>query len=477
MSDDTLKTGLNVSSAITSFDPQAVVSTVDAHLSRNLYSRLISIDDDGQMQGELASEFSWDGKSFTFTLKPLKTIDGHSIGAEDVYYSLLRIIKNGKSTHGNLREFLCTQYDTTKPLLCDGLKISGEKIVLTPSEPAKSTFLILLLASVDMSIIPKRAMDLNSPSWDVIDHRNTSGLYYVDSADSVGSSLWKINPNHFRSSTEHFSQIQIVPTQTGPDSANAFAEGKVDFMPTSAGITVSDLKRFEMQLSVHQSHPIRLVSVAFTLKGHRHLTTADRLTVGAHIRKAVQNRKNKENGADFSQIFPLQSDGALDRENVEAYETLLSSHLAHNPPRREIKLAVGASLYDDLKDALATLPWLKVERITKLPFSRPIAEQPDVTILPGDTSFYESLTMVHYYFTMGAFGRYESGVRWINDYMKMGDKSKRLPKLRELHKALLMNGDVIPLYLSSYFAVARPPVRMDISKFFAGTPMWKVYRK
>ena len=61
--------------------------------------------------------------------------------------------------------------------------------------------------------------------------------------------------------------------------------------------------------------------------------------------------------------------------------------------------------------------------------------------------------------------------------MKIVEKAKRLPKLRELPKSLLLNGDVVPLYISSYLAVARAPARMEISKFFAGTPMWKVYRK
>jgi hypothetical protein len=138
---------------------------------------------------------------------------------------------------------------------------------------------------------------------------------------------------------------------------------------------------------------------------------------------------------------------------------------------------VGASLYDDLKEVLEALPWLKVERVTQVPHLRPLHEQPEVAILPGDTSFYESLTMVHYYFMMGVFGEYETGVKWLEDYMKIEDKTQRLPKLRELHKSLLMNGDVVPLYMSSYLAVARPPARMSISKFFAGTPMWKVFRK
>jgi len=476
MAGDSLKSGLHVMASAKSLDPQAVMSTVDAHLSRNLYSRLIGIDDDGQISAELASNFVWDGRSFTLTLRPLKTIDGHVIGAEDVYYSLLRIVKNAKATHGNLREFLCSNYNPAEPLKCDGLKIADGKVVLTPTEPAKGNFLMLLLASVDMSIIPKMAMDLNTASWEVVDHRNTTGLYYLKEAGENGAAVWEINPEHFRYDPNHFSRIEIVPVMNGPDAAKAFASGAVDFLPTSSGVKLSDLDKFGSSVSLHASHPIQLVPAAFTLKGHADLSKEDRLTIGAHIKAAVAKRHNIRNGTDTSQIFPAQSDGMLNRESIEQYEKLLKSYLK-NTPSRKISVGVGASLYEDLKDTLATIPWLTVERITQLPFSRPLAEQPDVTILPGDTSFYESLTMVHYYFTMGAFGRYDSGMKWLNEYMKIENKAERLPKLRELHQSLLMNGDVIPLYISSYLAVARPPVRMTISKFFAGTPMWKVFRK
>ncbi len=472
-----LRMGLGLNGSARDFDPQKVLSIVDAHQSRNLYSRLVSLDDDGKIHGELASDFYWNGDSFVINLKPdLFTVDGYKISEEDVKISYIRLMRSGQTTHGNLREWLCPDYDPNRPFECSGLVVEPGKIILTPRHKEHRQFFLPILAASDFSIIPKGSLDFSKAHWPIKDFRNTTGVYYIDNFVSDDEVIWKLNKRHPLASDDMFQEISVIATTPGPDSIKAFRMREVDFLSTSAGVKQSDIAGSESNTVVHASYPIKLVQMSFTRRGKERMDANQRLALGYLIKQNLHHRLNPEDGQAFDQIFPVDSEGALSLSQLDSYKRSLQSArwLDSQGP---IRVAVGSSFYQSLEPVLKRIKGIEITVLKNLRELEDISKKYDAFIVSGDTSFYESLSMVHYYFSVGAFGDYSEGLSWMKDYMSILSKVDRLPKLRELHAQLLNDGLVIPLYASSYIAIGRQPMRMKISKFFAGTPMWMVFRQ
>lgn len=83
---------------VTTFDPIAVGDQWSARTQTAVYSALVSYAD-GKIQPELASAWSVtpDGREYTFTLRKSKFSDGKPVTAEDVVFSLKRVLSKHSS--------------------------------------------------------------------------------------------------------------------------------------------------------------------------------------------------------------------------------------------------------------------------------------------------------------------------------------------------------------------------------------------
>jgi hypothetical protein len=459
---DRLKMGLQIHAPITDFDPQQVQITADAYLARNLYSRLVNLDDDGNLESEIATSFNWTGGSFKVTIREgLKTVDGHLITAEDVYLSLLRIVRNNRSTHGDLRSILCPNFNPSTGQ-CAGLSHDQTSVTITPVNRSMQSFLMQLFASVDFSIIPKGSLDMTDPLWPIKEYRNTSGLYFVDQSLGNNGLLMKLNPNHHRSSPLLFPEIEAIPIDSGEGNLEAFKTGQIDFIPTTAGLRASDFTALTEGATLHKSHPIHITFLAFSSSARNRWTPAQRGALARRIREVVLSVVKSPDIQPVDQFFPRASEGSLTQSQSQVLSLALSSHQEGQFPTGPIRIVVSSSLYKDLEPAFALIPEVTFERLKALPWKQPRSSQPDGFIVAGDTSFYESLSLVHYYFSVGVFGEADDD---------------RLDLLRELHLHVLKNVNVAPIYATSYAALAREPIRMAFSPFYAGSPPWKMFRK
>lgn len=451
-------------SSITKFDPHLIQTADVAVLGQNLYSRLVSMDEGGEIVGDLADDIRWNGKSYVLRIRRgMKTVDGYEISPHDVALSLRRIFKKDQNTHGSLRPFLaeeCIQED-------------GANIILTPDKPELKTFLIQSLASVDFSIIPAKALDLSQPGWSIVDWRNTTGLYYVHEDSADGRLVLAINPSHHYFSGKQPSVIRLRPGW-GADAVEAFNQGEVDIIPT---ITMASGSAFQKikgeEANKFESEPIYLSSIRTTSRGLKKLSPVQRLKVGLAIKAALLKSMHPEDGKATEEFFPAFSEGSLAKEQREELDRTLKAASAAEV-KEKICLGVYPSRLDDFKSVLAGVPNVEVVPTKGVPpWLEPEERQPDMYFAVTDSGFYESLSLLYYNIDQGTFMDRQEGMPWLENYLKQ-DKQSRLSLLKDLHLSFLREGRTIPVSVTSYISIARKPWRPQFSKFYAGTPLWKL---
>lgn len=107
VAEDTLVVGL--SADITTFEPAAISSRDNANVARHIFDTLFSIEGDGSVIPDLATELnvSDDGLAYTYTIQEGRTChDGEPLTAEDVAYSFNRAKDPANAFTGNTPGFV-----------------------------------------------------------------------------------------------------------------------------------------------------------------------------------------------------------------------------------------------------------------------------------------------------------------------------------------------------------------------------------
>lgn len=462
-------------------DPHRIHTAAEANIFRNIYSRLIALSNDGQLQPDLAESFYWDEAAghYVITMRDgVKTVSGEDITAEDAYLSFMRIIIQEKNTHGNLNSFLCPNVEVSSVEDgCAGMSYKGNVLYLKPSDLSKKTFLIPLLASIDFSIIPKSSIDFSSPDLDVTSYSETTGPYYMTiTAEPDQEVRFIANPNHFRFSENMLKEVTLVPL--GDEEPTALLEsGQVDILPSTIGTKMTDVKGLsETEYSVFRTKNVRLALLMYTERGRKEFTKEQRLSMGLSIKEHILEGLNPANGEETSEFFPMFSEGMLANDQKRALAKLLGK-ARENRSSDVVRVAVSRAIYKKAKIDLKPLSNVELHQTTKPPWLMPVEEQPHALLGHIDASFYESLSLLHYNFSVGTFGTYEEGVKWLDRYTAIEEKGERLKLLRELHFQMLSDGYFVPLYGSPYVTVARKPFHLEFPEFFAGTPLWLAINK
>lgn len=245
-SEKTIRIGLDYEKSITSLDNSKINVLSEAIILRNLYSSLFDYDEKGNLVLGLADKFSWHGNELHVEISGKSVLsDESNLTAEDVEFSLRRLMFLGNNIHGNLKEIICPTYSPTDAdQKCDNLLVVGNNIVFrTISEEARK-LLIPLLATVDFRIIPKRAFDLSKAHIPIRDYSVTTGPYYVVSHDESGNFELKANPAHYNYSPEMPQRVKAISGKN-KSLVDKFKNGEIDLLPTSIPVTTEDLKSFE----------------------------------------------------------------------------------------------------------------------------------------------------------------------------------------------------------------------------------------
>jgi|GEM_PF-5490334 ABC-type transport system substrate-binding protein len=460
------------------FDPQRIQTASEANLARSMYARLFNLDDDGQLEGDLAESFHWDGHSYIIKLRDnIKTNKGNPITLRDVKLSLLRLLIKEEATHGSLKSMICADENVSLKTGCRGLTVTDDSVILTPLHKVAKEFLIKTLASPDFSILKESSVNWSDPSLPIINHFETTGAYYLVEGLSPDEIVLKINKFSHYFSEDLFEQFEVTRTFS-KESARLFEEDKIDFIPTFGIITPSSFSNFEtLKANVHFSQPIQLRYLIFTQKGRKKLNEALRLKIGEELRQAYKKTLLEKNQTMTDQFFPVFAFGHLEKAQMEALDRLRRKSFESHLEIPTVTMEVWRPLLEPFKKAFHHLKWLQIEEFKGFPWDRSAEDLPDLMYGGTDAGFYEDLSLIHYFFKIEVFGNYKDGLSWIDQYVQITSSDKRKAALDKIHLEALNKAYAIPLTHQSYLAVSKPFIKMEISELFAGTPLWKIKKR
>jgi peptide/nickel transport system substrate-binding protein len=192
-----------------------------------------------EITGDLAKRWdvSANGLVYTFSLHDnVKWWDGKDLTAEDVVFSLKRMIEPGKPRPrvGLLRPYIKA---------VDMVDRSTVKIELNFPAPA-----FLPLLAVDfMKIVPKHVVEagVDINLWENI---VGSGPFKIKSARRGDSVQYERNPNYFKKGRPYLSALSLVVINDKGTAAAAIKAGKIQLTTAITGLEVDDVLKLEKDL-------------------------------------------------------------------------------------------------------------------------------------------------------------------------------------------------------------------------------------
>ncbi|MBX3032947.1 MAG: hypothetical protein KF865_03415 [Bdellovibrionaceae bacterium] len=469
------------------YEPTRIHLAPEYIFLENTYSPLVEVSPkDASLLPGVAESWKWDGEVLALKIRDnLKTVDGISITAKDAEFSLKRVLVRTGNTHGNFQSLVCgaAQIKTVNDD-CEGLWIEGNTLFIKVM--GKSAFILPMLSGIDFAIIPKSSVD--PKTLDIIDYRNTSGPYYVETDNEEGKILLKRNPNHYRVSNDIPETIRLVPVDKANKTASLylFEKGDVDFVTTIDGAKPEDVIAFSRNHSdsvLHSTANIRTVVLVFTERGLKELSDKERLLIGKKVKDALWPYFSTLPGYEVAdQYFPSFSYGSLNEAMIQKLKAELPTGDL-NLGGKHLKLTtvrVGdiAALRPLLEKAVSGI---QVEEGANVPaFSKyeKSDDMPHVFIGGPDTGYHEDISLISYMLVSGTFGMTkEERASWLAKYMAIPEQEDRLKMLKEIHEESLRKGVLMPLASCPYVALAKKGWKIELSQLFANNPIWLVKRK
>lgn len=479
--DLSLRVAFPYDKAVSFYEPTNIHLAPEYFFLEYIYSPIVEIGTEGELAPAVAESFEWVGEDLHLKIRPdLKTIGGTLITADDVVFSLKRLLVKTGNTHGDFRALVCG----SSPLNsindnCPGIVKKGETIILKAGN--RKTFLLPMLAAIDFAIVPRKSCD--PKTLQIIDYRETSGPYYVSESDDKGRVILKANPSHYHYSPKMPQTVFLVPTdpKNKNESLSAFKEGKVDFITTIDSASPESVIDFGHEVSnakLHKTMNIRSFILAFSKRGLSELSSNQRILIGKKAKEAFLNGYKSASGYQESfQFLPSFADGGLTKEEVEVLKA--SQQKAEGEIPKKLKLVVirmgdkekFEKMFKDI------LPELEVEVGPPPEFGKyeKPEDVPHMSIGGPDTGFLEDIGLISYSLSAGLFGMTKlEREKWLSNYMSIPSKEERLLKLHELHKNQLTDPVVIPLMVAPYVAVIRSSWTLNFPQYYGNSPLWLI---
>ncbi|HAZ13182.1 MAG: hypothetical protein A2X86_15975 [Bdellovibrionales bacterium GWA2_49_15] len=471
------------------YEPTRIYFSPEYIFLENVYSPLIELSTaNGQPIGGVAEKFQWDEKTNEFYLyirRNLKTIDGHQITARDAEFSLKRLLVLSSNTHGNFKDIICPDVEIKSiESACPGIEVKDDfTLVLKPGK--KMPFLTHLLTAIDFAVIPRKSVDPKTLA--IVDYKNTTGPYYVESSDDKGKIIFRANPGHYHYTKDLAQEIEFIPSGVGENksSIDLYKEGKVDHIMTIDGAPPEKIIQFYKEsgdASLHTTMDIRMVAIFFTERGMKELSSKERLSYGKMLKVPLASYFLEKPGYQNSMQFLAPfGDGQLSKEQQAAIEKSVNE-IVPKTSGNGFELSMFKSIpVEQLKMPIEkVLPGIHVYQDNKVPaFTnyKSLKEIPHAFVANVDISFNEDISLITYAVNAGLFGMSkDEQKKWIKDYMSIMDKKQRLEKLQKLHFESLENGVLYPLVASPYIALLRKPWVSHLPQTFANNPLWTISR-
>lgn len=475
------RVGFPYKTILSEFDPARVQVAAQYALLENLYLPLLQKDNEGRLIPGAASKFYWVDDEIEFIInEDLHDSGGQKITADDAYFSLMRLLVLGTSTHGDLKKLICADHQPQSVNdQCVGIRIVDGKLRL---RPGKKNFAIFEnFSSIDFAVIPRRSVDPNDLRS--IDLSITSGVYSIQERRDDGALVLRANPEHFLYSARIPQNPIFVPTGgDGRTGAELFEKNEIDFLnPLDQGDLSERIDRYRSseKASIFQTLPVRLELLVFTAKGMR-LSSEQRWAIGNALANHLATQYEGKSGYQSTyQYFPEGGKGSLSPQDLETIVTARQAISLKTEDGAGLVMGAFARNYDRLRSlATAILPKLEVARMAKLPAYDPdidAPEYPHFYIVLMDTGFLEALPNVVNSIKSGFLGiTNQEREAWLDEYLANADEDQRVSSLRKLHLESLLAPVVIPIIRMPYVSVVRKPWQLNFSFLFPNSPLWKI---
>lgn len=480
-----LRVAFPYNKSVDAYEPTKIHLAPEYIFLENIYSPLIELSkDNGTPVAGLAESFKWiNGELHLKIRESAKTIDNKPITAKDVEFSLKRLLVLSENTHGNFKDLICPN-ETLENIEsnCSGISVEGNTVILKPN--GEKAFLVPMIAAIDFAIIPKSSVE--PTTLKIVDYRNTSGPYYVESDNGNGHIVLKANKSHYNYSEKIPQEIVLVPSSIGneKDSITLFKENKVDFITTIDKLNPEKVISYAESSghSLHSTMNIRTFLLTFTSKGLKKYTLEQRLAIGKKIKKAFHKYYEDISGYEKSnQFFPALGDGSLSESESKSIDELYENtkdSVIDSLKLSIVRLGDIKQYTEMLNNEFPNLDLIDGKNAPTFLKYKSESDMPDCFISGPDTGFMEDIGLISYSMYAGFFGMNRAdGNKWLASYMNILEKNERLIKLKELHIKSLREAIIVPLVSAPYVALARKSWKIELSQIYANNPLWPIVKK
>ncbi len=239
---DTLVIVMDTSDAV-SLDPARAYEFTSVLVVNQLYDKLVDfqLPDLEHVVPEVAEswEVSEDGKTWTFHIrKGIKFASGNELTADDVVYSLQRVLKLQQTASWVLSQFVSSP-DQIK-------KIDDYTVQITLDEPVAPSFFLATLTFTTSAIVDKDVVEAHAENDDMgsawmTDHSAGSGPYILDHWTREQEIVLVANENYWKG-TPHIKTIIIKHVPEPTDQMLLLQKGDADI---AWDLTVDQLEQLK----------------------------------------------------------------------------------------------------------------------------------------------------------------------------------------------------------------------------------------
>lgn len=481
----TLRVAFPVAKKVTDYEPTNISLGHEYIFLENVFSPLVEVTKDGQIEAGVAEKIEWVGDDLKLTIRDnLKTRSGVLITANDVVFSLKRLLVLSGNTHGNFKDIVCPEVEIKSVEDdCHGIRQEGNSVYLNAK--GRKSFLLPMLAAIDFAIIPKSSVD--PITLKITNYSETSGVYSVVKDDGYGHIELEINPNHYFAAKDIPQKITLVPIDSSKpeNSLNVLLKGDVDHLTTIDAAKAENIIKFtneqfgKSDFEIHVTMKIRNRVLVFTERGYKELSLGERRYIGEKVKQVFTN--SIDNGSGFeqrSEFFPHLSEGGLTDEQLKQFNQIKNQDLV--APKNKFKLGLikrgtveewSGLINKVLPQADCYIETVPPDFKKNLKFD----EIPHAFIASTDTGFMEDIGLISYSLNAGLLGQSKSDrAQWMADYMATDDKPSRIKKLKDLHYKALSEAWVVPVMASAYAAIIRKPWNLELSDLYANNQLWRI---
>lgn len=483
MKNNTLKVAFPDVEPVSYYDPAKISYGTQYALLQNLYCSLIAYNENNQLVSSVAERFEWEGSNAYFRIREgLHTVDGHAITAKDVDVSFRRLFALGTNLHGDLKTALCGRKAIrTLSDRCPNIQVVDDNTIVFKFK-SKNPFLFSMLTSADFSIIPQSAID--TKTLKIVDYRNTSGPYFVESEDGKGRIVLVANPSHYYYSKKMPEKLELIPSlkDNKSESMLLFESGRADIITTKESRQVPAIMQYHAShkdSNIFKTVPLNMTVLTFTPTGMKKFSKEERFDIAAVIRRIVlPDLLSKAGHEETVQIFPEFAYGRLEDWQLSKIRTELDKPRPQKFAKRISIWNLPKEMWEQIKNSM---PKAELHHVMALPGHVDYAAQgltePDLFYYNCDSSVKEDISYFSYYLNSHFF--YINGAKgkaWVNKYSNELDTERRLKMVNQLHYKTLLAGITFPLAFKPYVAIVRKPWTINYYKFDAGNRFWRVWK-